>query len=335
MNICPISIPKFNLIKCDQKIPAQKFNYELKADTVSFSGKNKKTPNMQSHDKIGTQFGREFYSMLNENYTVPEILEKLNKTETDLTIKDIEELRALSINPIYYRAFFNSKLKGDFIPKDMQLYLRLNEKLETNTDKLLFAMDVAHEYTHYSQTKSGDYYNTISEIADGDTEYGMVLAAIGDHVFTIFDTQINNSFAYSVLKNSKFNKNGIAIPEEAYINKQQIMNQMGMKNEAAFKKYLKGSFDAGYIETCKTIINNPEMADETMARVFNKLSKTPNGFDKLMSDVKKYCSLQAKREKEARKAESNLAKKILKSSGTINYDVFPLYYEILEEALNN
>lgn len=327
------SFIKTNKLSNQNYLTKYQTNNLLSFDTVSFSAKQPKVQKKENHVKNGVQIGKDIYEMLKNGSGEAEILAHIKETAPNLNILDINALWQYGINPLFYASYLQSTIGEDFTPQNMQLFIRVNEGINNDMDKLLRAMDIAHEYTHYSQVNSGEDYEFLKRISNNNKNYAGVVTGLGDFVFSNFDTKVKNMCTQFAFGDAEFSDKFDPIPKEKRITKQALLESQNMKNEAVFTKIMSSVFDDAFAKVVEIVIRCPERTEPYIHNTVVKISQNRKELEKLRQDVKAYCHESARKEKEARTTESELAKKVLKISSSINYDVYPLYYELLERAL--
>ena len=215
----------------------------------------------------------------------------------------------------------------------MQLFVRVDNNLDTDTDKLMRAMDIAHEYTHYSQINSGEDYDFLKKMSNNDKKYAGVVTGLGDFVFSNFDTKVKDMCTEFAFEDADLNDKFIPLPKEKRVTKQALLESQDMKNEAIFARTMSAVFDDAFAKVVDIVIRCPERTEPYIHNTVVKISQNRKELEKLRQDVKAYCHESARKEKEARTTETELAKKVLKTSAPLNYDVYPLFYGLLENAL--
>lgn len=336
MKIQGISIP--NYIK-SSKVTNSNFltrfqlNNLSSVDTVSFSAKQPKAQKKENHVKNGLQYGRTIYEMLKNGTSDEKIFSHLRETTPNVRILDISELMNYGINPLFYASYFQSKIGEDFTPQNLQLFIRVNEGINNDMDKLIRAMDIAHEFTHYSQVNSGEDYEFFKKMSNNDKKYAGVVTGLGDFVFSNFDTKVKDMCTQFAFEDAELSNKFIPLPKEKRITKQALLESQQIKNEAVFTKIMGSVFDDAFAKVVEIALRYPEMSEPYIHEAMKEISQNRKELEKLKQNVKAYCCESARKEKEARTTESELAKKVLKISSSINYDVYPLYYELLERAL--
>ena len=336
MKIQSIFVPNFiktNKLTNSNNLTKYQASNLLSMDTVSFSAKQPKIQKKENHVKNGVQVGRSIYEMLKTGSSETEILAHIKETAPNLNILDINALWQYGINPLFYASYLQSTIGEDFTPQNMQLFVRVDGNLDTDADKLMRAMDIAHEYTHYSQINSGEDYDFLKKMSNNDKKYAGVVTGLGDFVFSNFDTKVKDLCTQFAFEDAELSDKFIPLPKEKRVTKQALLESQQIKNEAIFGKTMSAVFDDAFAKVVEIVLRYPERSESYIHDSVVKISQNRKELEKLRQDVKAYCHESARKEKEARTTESELAKKVLKTSASLNYDVYPLFYGLLENAL--
>lgn len=329
MQIQNISSFSFSKNNNQNKILNHRLNLMLPNDTISFSAKAER--NSSDFSYAATKIGHEIYDMLLENKSQREIYSAIQSKAPDIRIRNINCLSELHIDDDDYAAYFSSKLGSDMHPEDMQMFLR-SENPKSKIEKMLRAMDIAHEYTHYLQTSSGYDGNSYKKITN-DAIYMSIIVSLGDKIFSIFDGEFKLQALYDIFKDSIDFRIMNIIPKVKSVTQQDILKGADVRNKSEFKKRIEAIYNQIFRILLKELIENPERIQPEFQEKFYETLKTQNSLAKLVEDVKKYCSICAQREKQALKTESILAKQIMKTTQPLNYDANYMYHELLERAL--
>ena len=328
MKVQNILLQKVNFNTYKNQNQVQKPNLTLPFDSVSFSAKSKRANDFNAE---AAKVGHSIYNMLLENKGQQDIYQELQRKAPQAKIRDISCLSEYNINSNEYAAYFSSKIVNDLLPCDMQFFLR-SENPRTQTEKMLRAMDIAHEYTHYLQVSSLQDRKAYKAISN-DVNYMSIVAGIGDIVFSIFDGKIKADVLQGVFADAIDFRIMNIIPKVKYVNQQTILNGAGAKNTSDFNRSMNSLYELIYIKNFEELVRHPERIAPEFQDTFFEILNSREKLEKLMKDVKKYCSLNAAREKQALKTETILAKQIMKTSQTLNYDAHHIFHDMLERAL--
>ena len=159
-------IPVFNFYQNKIQQPTVRLS-SLDCDTVSFSAKKKKSNNSTTQNvQTGVNIGKEIIEALSKGASKKQITALVQKELPSLQVKSAREIGKFSINPDSYVAYFTSDLGDNFeMDKNMVMYLNQQPfKIGDETEKLTFAMDVAHEYTHALQVLEGKEQELLKEL---------------------------------------------------------------------------------------------------------------------------------------------------------------------------
>lgn len=331
-------IPVFNLYQNKTQRPAIKLN-TLNCDTVSFSAKKKKTDNSKTPNvRTSVELGKEIVEGLSKGASKKQITYLVQRQMPSLHVKSTKEIGKFSINPDGYVAYFTSALEDDFeMNKNMVMYLNQQPfKFGDSTEKLIFAMDVAHEYTHALQVQEGTEQELLKQLSGNDINYAKTITAIANMTFEIMDRKLQERFilGYFGSPNDRINfmKYGREIPREAFVTKQNLLANMKLQNESDFKKLAVHEFQIAFLETIDFMVKHPQNVDTPILDCLIKLAQTDR-MEELSEKTKQLCKHLANIEAEARTTESVLAKNILGTNKTLNIDCYINYFEILNKAL--
>jgi len=330
MRINPIITPitqfkgfKQNIINELNKAPTQ--------DIVSFSAKNKVKKEKPLGHNISNAviLGEELLDVSGKTtMTFDLVSEIIQKHLPGIKILPLEELSKEREGVEDYIAYYSYKFKDGFTLEDDIMYLNF-PKDDSYISKLGFIMNTAHEYTHAMQAHQGEQLNFVRTVTKGDYNLALGIQGVGDFVFKPFDVEFQAESVGGVFRNPEDMRNlmkyKMLIPREKVVSKDDILRSLGLKDENEFKKYVSNLFMSYYIETMNFAMSTPEYA---------KYFVNETDFEKVFKKIKNYCALNAKREKEAYTTESVIAKKALGTNKSLNIDIFPIYYEMLEKALS-
>ena len=215
----------------------------------------------------------------------------------------------------------------------------LNEKpfrIGDKNEKLSFALDVAHEYTHAQQVISGTESEFYKKISDGDVDLARTIVAMSNLTYEFMDKAMQTSTLPNVFANPidfiNFQRYGKEIPKETYVTKQMLVSNAKCRNEMEYKKQVEYMFQKAFLETIKYVLEHPENVEERIMKTLMKIG-AEHKIDDLRDKTKLMCAHNAESESEARKTESTIAKKILGTKKTLNIDCYPMYYELISKSL--
>lgn len=331
-------IPVFNFYPNRIQQPNVRLN-TLDCDTVSFSAKKKKVDNSKSQNvQTGVQLGKEIIDELSKGASKKKITDIVQKEMPSLQVKSAREIGRFSINPDGYVAYFTSDLGDNFeMDKNMVMYLNQQSfRIGDATEKLTFAMDVAHEYTHALQVKEGKEQELLKQLSDNDIGYAKTITGIANMAFEKMDRKLQEKFilGYFGSPNDRINfmKYGREIPKEAFVTKQNLLANMKLQNESDFRKLAEEEFQIAFWETIEFMAKHPQNVDTPILNCLMELAQTDR-MEELCDKTKQLCKHLANIEAEARTTESVLAKGYLGTTKTLNIDCYPVYFEMLNKAL--
>lgn len=303
-------------------------NLTLPNDSVCFCAKAKK--NNEDFSQKAAKVGREIYNLLLTDTNQGEIYKFIHSKAPNATIRDISHLKEMHIDSEAFAAYFAMKIDDNLHPKDMEFYLR-NEIPNSKTQKMTRAMDIAHEYTHYLQASSGADRNRNKKITNDPIYLGLIMG-VGDRIFSVFDGKIKADILHDIIIDAVDFRTMSIVPKVKYVDKQSVLKGAKVKDEAEFKEIMVALFNdictSGLIELAK----NPQRIAPQYQEMFYEIMDSSEKIEKLTQDIKTYCSYNAIRERQALKTESILAKQILKTDESLNYDANYIYHELLEKA---
>ncbi len=308
----------------------------LKKDTVSFSGKNYLIGAVNDNVKQAVSLGEQLIEQgKNQNLTIDSIQDIISQNSDDLKVKPVSELKQVMPESNIYNAYYSYDIKPDFTIFDRILYTRVEDTNIEGLDLIETVMNTTHEYTHYRQTKKEA--DLLNDLSNENYNQAKLISYIGQSMFlSIFDSEMQKEVLLPSLKKSnviqKFmmpksneNSNFVIVPKEQKVTPQTVLKAAGFKNVNEFRKYVNSNFNKGYNVIAKYFAENHPLADDFPDK---------NNPRSLYKQVKKLCAYKAASEKEAYLTESILAKKFLNTENSLNIDVFPIYYEMIEQALS-
>lgn len=305
-------------------------------DTVSFSGKIEPRKN---NNQIASDLGVQIYNQsLKKHMGIDEISQIINSETNNLTIKPIEDLQEEISDYQNYEAYFISQTNPNFTTSNHEMYINTNKPRPSKTEKLLLAMNVGHEYTHFLQNNT--ITSKLEDICNGDYEYAKIVQFLGIETFKKFDTTIQAQAVISTMMDNpetrlSFQKYGCVVPQKQQINKQNIFKSLNLSNEKEFNNYIQNAYEEEFLSILGKAIENPDILNLILPYITNENGDVDESkIMKLLQDSQKYCVLTSDSEKEAYKTESDIAKRILNTPSVLNIDIFPMYYSLLENALD-
>ncbi|MBR1617952.1 hypothetical protein IJ670_07365 [bacterium] len=329
MNIAPL-----NSFLTINRIPSFRSNrniYGLKKDTVSFKSKD----NLSSNINQGVDLGSEIYAKLKTSGGF-NVINFFSKKEKNISVLPIHELYRTIPDAEDYDAYVMWDIKDNSFQKP-KMFVANAPKRNSDASKMLYSMTVAHEYTHIRQILNGDETKFLKTLSSQNPRYVKSVIALGDAVFKFFDTQMQANFAINTFDNNDkmtVAMNGEITPLPKAITKNQALQDNGFSSDEEFKQFVNAMYEKLFYEVLKYTIQEGPYVEKEIAQNVKVLLQDSENMDKLRYDVCKYCSHNALREYEAYKTESETAKKIMNTKGTLSTDVFCYYYKMLEEALN-
>lgn len=301
------------------------------ADIVSFSGKKTTEKKLRPRVQTALDYSQDILSEAKtKKLTLQDIANITSKYSDGVSIYPMSELRNRISDGQNYGAYFCSKLEDDFAPSNKEIFVDLPKPNADEMEMLLFRMNCEHEFTHMEQLDTNNAFNQLKIMSKGDIDYAKAIMGISDAVFSVFDTRIQAQTVSPIIQRcldaEAFRKYGNITPVEAQINRQMLPIANGLKNEKEMQKLLRIGFEQIFEDVMVSISQNqPEIFD---------MIPSNEEYKDLMKKVRSYCALKASDEKEAYTTESEVARKSLKTNKTLNIDVFPIYYDILEKALS-
>ena len=336
MKISPISA--FNIYKTT---PQNRIRYKnnLTCDTVSFSAKSKRTNNNLENQNIATsvKLGEKLYTELISGSTKKDITKLVQQELQTLQVSSLKNIKNQVAFADGYAAYFTSEIADDFSMDKSAIYL--NEKpfrIGDKNEKLSFALDVAHEYTHAQQVVSGQEAEFYKRISNGDVTLARTIVALSNLTYELMDKAMQTKTLPNVFANPidfiNFQRYHREIPREMYLSKQMLVANAKCKNEMEYKKHIEYEFQNAFINTLQYIFEHPERVETS---ILNKLIEIgeKNQIDDLFEKTKQMCAHNAQSEAEARTTESIIAKNILGTKKTLNIDCYPMYYELISKSL--
>ncbi len=312
------------------------FSGNLTFNSVSFGAKFEPLPKTVED---GKNLGIEIYSEAIKPKSGCEgfnPLPLIQKAAPDLEVIPIEELAYSVDNWRDYCAFFSARMDKDYKDCDHEIFVKTSVSNDKNK-ALIEAMDIAHEFTHYRQSKEGQEAEFLKTLSD-DWNYNAMIPTLCSIAFRKFDTELQADFLKMFFMNMQDIQNnekyGRFLPNKRNVSKEELLKLNNYKDEKAFQDRMNRIFEKVFVETIKFVLNNPQRFDAMMNDGIVKIAQDEK-LEKLCEDMRKYCSFSALKEKEAYKTECEVARGILKTRKTLNLDAFALYYEMLEEAFKN
>ena len=141
-------------------------------------------------------------------------------------------------------------------------------KVGDDNEKLSFALDVAHEYTHVQQVvscKDSDFYKKLS---GGDVELARAIVALNNPTYELMDKCMQTRTLVNVFANPidffNYQKYGKEIPREMYITKNTLLSSAGCTNEMQYKKIVENEFRHAFARTIEYIVEHPENVEPSI-----------------------------------------------------------------------
>ena len=303
--------------------------YTQNIDTVSFSAKNIRQKPLDPRVKEAVDFSTKINDLtLNNNLSFQTVSDIISQNVSDIKILPVEKLAELGINPKEYDAMFNVDFCNNFTTTNKRLYVNFPPQNANTKHLVTFLMNISHEYTHALQDKDNETFKALIGIAGENIEHINAINTITNCTFDYFDKQIKYSSVKSLTQSPEDRadlfKYRTIVPREGKASKQMVLANLGMTSEKEFNNFIKKSFEKSFEQTMKLANETPEIKD-----VIPHKDK-PERFKK---EVLRFCIYRAREEKEAYKTESEVARKFLNTNETLNIDIYPIYYEMLEKAL--
>lgn len=233
-----------------------------------------------------------------------------------------------------YAAYFEECLGRNFTSYGYRMFIDDKSSKDKNT-ALFKAMEISHEYTHYLQAKQGRDVKFLKGISD-EWEYFGSLMALSSIVFQKFDKELQAYTMYPVFDNAqdgesiaKYNR---FLPYKRKITKEDILNMNKYSSEETFQKKVNKIFDVEFKKMINEIPKIPSKSMDPIIKAVVAQMVNEGREEELKEDLRKYCALNAQKEKEAYMTESAVAKEIIKTRKPINLDAFVLYYDMLQNA---
>ncbi len=332
MNITPVSFFGINNTR-NNSLKNIQFK-SLKADSISFSSNYTKS-SQRIDEAVSLGYEIYFNSIKKQGFDPQKFLAKKEK---DVQILSMDLLKKGKPDADNYCAYFSCEYDDDINPYDMKLYIGQRPKTTSSMPNILHAMEVAHEYTHFLQTKEKYDSDFIRELSNADKEYTLLLNGLGGAVFSIFDNAIQAKFV-----SNSFDKNDIAAflkykqiaPVAKNVNKEDLLYKNGFENQEKFEKELNTLFDLIYDKVFEEINTNSPNVEPRVKNAFMTYLAKEGSIGQLKKDVRKYCGFIAQTEFEAYSTESKLAKKVLQIPSGLNIDAFTIYYDLLSGAFKH
>ena len=336
MKISPIAT--FNINKINQQNKIQ-YKTNLPCDTVSFSAKRKKTDNQQTNPRITTsvKVGEELYAKLEAGANKKDITRIIQEKIPTLQVAPLREMESQVAYADTFAGYFASEIADDFSMNRSFMYL--NEKpfiIGDKTEKMSFALDVAHEYTHAQQVVSGKDAEFYKKISNGDAQMARTITAMSNITYQLMDKEMQTITLPQIFANPidmlNFRKYGKEIPREAYVTKNTLLTNAKCTNEIQYKKMIENEFQNAFIRTVQFIIEHPENIEPSIFDTLMQIGEEGK-IDELCEKTKQMCSYIAENEAEARTTECVMAKNLLGVRKTLNIDCYTIYYDMLSKAL--
>ena len=116
------------------------------------------------------------------------------------------------------------------------------------------------------------------------------------------------------------------IPTKAKVSPQLLLNENDCQTFGEIRQVFRGCYDKIFDIIYEKVSQQPEIME---------LIPKNETKEQLKKKVMAYCALKTRDEQEARTTEAELARKILGVEGTLNIDIFSIYYDLLSKSLSN
>ncbi len=310
-------------------LAANKLERSPYKDTVSFSAKKEHQRELKPRVQTAVNYSQEIMKKADEgNINLQDVSDITSKYSSNVKIHPMSELHRRLPNLQNYGAFFLAHMNEEFQPENKEMFVNLPEGNADEVKKLLFSMNCAHEFTHIEQMDTNEAFNQLKLMSRNNYEYAKTIMGIGDAIFEVFDTKIQAQTIFPIMLRSvnlrEFEKYGEIVPVEAPVTRQMLPAGFGVKNEKEMQQEMKKMFAGVYEDVMVSISRNqPEI-----------LGMIPSNetYEGLMKKVRSYCAQKAKDERESYTTESEVAKKTLGITKSLNIDAFPIYYDILAKS---
>ena len=329
-----LSVNPINIIKTNYSTTKQTpYLKKLSCDTVSFSSNPKALKDSRINQAVDLGYKIYDNSVKNKGLKVAEIIKE---KEPNVQVLPISELAKERFDASNYAAYFSFDFSDDIEPIDIKLYASLEPKNDSRMLQLIYAMEIAHEYTHLKQQT--DRYDTefLQKIAKGNREYLTLLNGLAGRIFSAFDTQVQANQVLLTLNEKDieaFSKYSQITPVAKNIHTNGFLKANNFSNQDEFNEFVDDVFEYLFNGTLSKIAQDSTEVEKRVQDAFKTYISSGGSIEQLKEDSKKYCAHCAKTEIEAYTTESKLAKRILKVKDGLNIDAFVIYYDLLAKAL--
>lgn len=209
-----------------------------------------------------------------------------------VAVKSMQELAKVIPDSAKYRAYSSFELSPSFERIDLNMYLKLPDDRH---EIPLFVSDASHEYTHLSQHfREVDDIEILKNVSGGNRSIAETLVAIYESTFSTLDT---NALTYLPIVKRK---DGFKVIDE----------------------HVKGIVSS-FLE---------QISNEADPMHMQNVLEVYSNHSNLIFDVKRYCALKSRREKEAYATEY-LISKVLGQNNSDVYKQTVEFFADLEDAL--
>lgn len=298
-------------------------------DCVSFSGKKPHQKTLKPRIQTAVNYSQDILNKGKEkNLSLNDISDITSKYSENVTVLPMSELKNKIPDADNYGAFFFAQMDSNFKPSSKEMYIKLPQENADDMEMLLFAMNSAHEFTHIEQMDTNEAFNQLKVMSKGNYEYAKAIMGIGDTIFAFFDNQIQaqtvSPLIYKSIDVNTFKKYSAITPVATPITREMLPKSCGAKNEKDMQQTMRKTYQSLFENAMISIKQNqPEILD---------MIPENETYESLIKKVRSYCAAKAVDEREAYTTESEVAKKAMGISKTLNIDVFPMYYDILSKA---
>ena len=298
-------------------------------DVVSFSGKKPHIKTLKPRVQTAVNYSEDILNKGKEkDLSFSDISDITSKYSKDVTILPMSELKNKLPDADNYGAFFFAQMESDFKPSSKEMYIKLPQKNADDMEMLLFAMNSAHEFTHIEQMDTNEAFNQLKIMSKGNYEYAKAIMGIGDTIFSLFDNQIQaqtvSPIIFKSIDTNAFQKYEAITPVKTPITREMLPKACGAKNEKEMQQIMRRTYQSLFENVMISIKENqPEILD---------MIPENETYEGLMKKVRSYCATKAMDEREAYTTESEVAKKAMEITSSLNIDAFPIYYDILAKS---
>lgn len=318
-----------------------------KCDYLSFLGTNIFGLPMAGNKNVeqAVNLGRKITDLLQENAGQDEI-KKLIKSEIQVTdVLDMDDYRKTTGDEAAgYCAYHTFEIDDDFNCKKSVVYVDFPSNSANRNPDYKFqqnfelARTIAHECTHTLQGTNGNYKKFMSKVADNSGEKATQLSIIANIIFQQFDTEMLSQLITPFVNKAELRNcraYGRTIPREMKMSKGIFLSRNNLTQDA-FNNKVNIVFNRMYSNFINLMKNGRVVfGDENTKKFVEENIKTEEARENLKNELKATCYYRAVSEQEAYTTESEIARTILKTDKMLNLDMFPIYFELLAEALSD